>query len=145
MEDIHIKHLELIQSIINRMANNSFLIKGWSLTIVVGLLALSAKDSINTIVLIPIFPIIIFWGLDGFFLWQEKLYRALYEDARNAYINNRTFDVFSLSIEAYKNPVTFVEKEKVASWLEVCFSKTLIPFHGVILFIILIIFILTSF
>ena len=28
-----IKHLEIIQGVVNRLASNSFLIKGWSMTI----------------------------------------------------------------------------------------------------------------
>ncbi len=40
-----LKHLELSQGVINRMAGNSFLLKGWSVTLVSALFALSAKDS----------------------------------------------------------------------------------------------------
>lgn len=36
-----IKHLEMILGIVNRMGSNSFFLKGWSVTIVAGLLALS--------------------------------------------------------------------------------------------------------
>jgi len=32
-----LKHLEMIQDVIKRMASNSFLLKGWSLTLVVAL------------------------------------------------------------------------------------------------------------
>jgi len=38
-------HLELVQGVINRMASNSFLLKGWCVTVVSALLALSAKDA----------------------------------------------------------------------------------------------------
>ena len=38
------KHLELIQEVIKRMANNSFLLKGWTVTLVTGILALASKD-----------------------------------------------------------------------------------------------------
>ena len=36
-----IKHLEFIQTTINRMAGNSFLLKGWTVTLTGGLLALT--------------------------------------------------------------------------------------------------------
>lgn len=39
------KHLELIQEVIKRMANNSFLLKGWTVTLVTGILALASKDT----------------------------------------------------------------------------------------------------
>ena len=35
-----LKHLEFIQNAINRMASNSFIIKGWCITLIVGLFAL---------------------------------------------------------------------------------------------------------
>lgn len=40
-----LKHLEMIQGIINRMASNSFALKGWSVTLVAGIFALSSKDA----------------------------------------------------------------------------------------------------
>ena len=37
------KHVELVQSVIDQMAGNSFLLKGWSVTPVAGLFALAAS------------------------------------------------------------------------------------------------------
>ena len=37
-----LKHLEFIQGIITRMANNSFMLKGWAVTLVAGIFALSS-------------------------------------------------------------------------------------------------------
>jgi hypothetical protein len=37
-----LKHLELIQGVINRMAHCSFLLKGWSVILISGLFALGA-------------------------------------------------------------------------------------------------------
>ena len=39
------KHLEFIQTTINRIAGNCFLLKGWAITLVAALFALSAKDA----------------------------------------------------------------------------------------------------
>ena len=41
MEEKKLKHLELTQGVLNRLANNSALLKGWSVTLVAALLALS--------------------------------------------------------------------------------------------------------
>ena len=35
-----IKYLEMIQNVINRMAKNSFLLKGWSITLLTGIITL---------------------------------------------------------------------------------------------------------
>ena len=76
------KHLELIQGVINRFSTNSFLLKGWSVVLVSALFALSAPNSRVEFVYLAYIPAIIFWGLDGFFLWQEQLFRKLYDRVR---------------------------------------------------------------
>lgn len=75
-------HLEMIQGVINRMSNNSFLIKGWAVTLVAGIFALSAKDNDKVFFLIAYIPIILFWGLDSYYLLQERLYRSLFNNVR---------------------------------------------------------------
>ena len=78
MNEIKSKHIDLAQSIITRMAQNSFLIKGWMITIVVGLFVFLQNDNYKNNFLIYLFPIIGFWFLDSYYLWQERLYRKLY-------------------------------------------------------------------
>src|SRR5438093_13603250 len=75
------KHLELIQAIITRMAGNSFLIRGWVVTLVAALFALAAKDANRSFVLVAYFPCVIFWCLDAYYLGQERLFRSLYNAA----------------------------------------------------------------
>ena len=78
-----LKHLELIQKVITRMANNSFLLKGWSVTILSAILAIAAsKDGLRQIVWIGFLPAVMFWLLDGYFLRQERLYRKLWDRIR---------------------------------------------------------------
>ena len=78
-----LKHLEMIQAVISRMANNSFLIKGWCLTLVSGLLALAGGNGGNTkLVFVTYLPVLMFWYLDGFFLQQERLFRKIYDYKR---------------------------------------------------------------
>lgn len=81
--DNKIKHMEIIQSIINRMAGNSFALKGWAVTLITGIFALSSKDADKMYFLIAYVPIIVFWGLDTYYLLQERLYRSLYNKVRN--------------------------------------------------------------
>jgi len=76
------KHLEFIQSVIARMGTNSFLVKGWSVTLVAALFALAAKDSNPEFVFIAFLPCVLFWLLDVYYLQQEKLFRDLYDSVR---------------------------------------------------------------
>lgn len=121
-----LKHLDMIQGVINRMANNSFLLKGWSVVLVSALFALAAKDSNKLYIYLAYFPTIAFWVLDGYFLWQEKLYRKLYDKVRNTDDSKIDFSMDTSSLI-----------KQVSTWSEVVFSKTLSIFHGVIVLTIL--------
>lgn len=88
-----IKHLEMIQDIIKRMASNSFMLKGWAVTLVAGIFALSAKDADKLYFLIAYIPILVFWGLDSYHLLQERLYRALYDKVRTLDENDIDFSM----------------------------------------------------
>lgn len=78
--DNKLKHLEFIQNTITRMASNSFMLKGWCITIVSALIALSIKESDYRLYLAAFIPTIIFWILDSYYLWLEKVFRNLYKD-----------------------------------------------------------------
>lgn len=75
IEVIH-KEIDLIQACIARMTQNSFLIKGWAVTLIVGSLLLKGRALEGFIAFIPL---ISFWILDAYFLQQERLYRKLYD------------------------------------------------------------------
>lgn len=72
------KHLEMIESIIERMAKNSFQLKAWAMTLVTVVGALSAKEADKRFMLLAFVPIIGFWLLDAFYVQQERRYKALY-------------------------------------------------------------------
>ena len=74
------KHLELIQNVITRMANNSFMLKGWAVTLISGIFILSEQDTDKMYFLVAYIPIIFFWGLDSYYLLQERLYLSLYDN-----------------------------------------------------------------
>ena len=77
--DNKIKHLEFIQGVINRLASDSFRMKGWCVVLVAALFILLAREGRVEFIAVALIPVIAFWGLDGYFLWQERLYRARYD------------------------------------------------------------------
>ena len=82
MNEAVIKHLEMIQSVITRMASNSFMLKGWAVTIAAALFTLSAVGT-NPLFFAAVFlPILLFWGLDSYYLMQERMFRVLYDYVR---------------------------------------------------------------
>jgi len=114
-----LKHLELIQGVINRMANCSFLLKGWSVTIVAGLLALStATQEKIALISIAFIPVIVFWILDSYYLWQERLFREAYNKVRSKDENEIDFDMNTSEFVGGRN-----------SWFVAFFSRTILIFH----------------
>lgn len=120
-----IKHLELVQAVITRMAGNSFLLKGWSVTLVSALFALASKEADVRYVLVSYFPAVMLWFLDGYFLFQERLFRNLYNQVRLAQSGETDFSMDTSGLD-----------RGTATWLSALFSKTLLIFHGILIFTI---------
>lgn len=114
------KHLEMIQGIINRMASNSFMLKGWAVTLVAGVYALASKDANKIYYLITYVPIIIFWGLDAYYLRQERLYRKLYDKVRKQEEDDIDFSM-NATLPEFMN--------KKTSYLDTLFSVTELWFY----------------
>ncbi len=110
-----IEHLKLIQSVINRMAQVSFIIKGWTLTIAVAVLGFAVSSSQSAIGFLGLIPIILFWGLDAYYLKQERLYRKLYTKVRKQ----------DTEIPSYSMNTTLVDAE-IESWWATLKRPTLI-------------------
>ena len=72
------KHMDYIQSAISRMASNSFYLKGWNVTIIAAIVALSFKESDWRIYACALVLNVVFWFLDAYYLKQERLFRELY-------------------------------------------------------------------
>jgi len=128
-----ISHLEIIQGVVNRLSQNSFLLKGWSVILVSALFALAASNTRISFICLAYFPVLAFWILDGYFLWQESLYRKLYD-----YVRNLEEEEIDFSMD------TSIVKNKVETWRNVVFSKTLAIFHGTLfcsIFIVMLIMI----
>ncbi len=126
--DRKIKHLEFIQGVINRLSTNSFLLKGWSVVLVSALFALSANNSNVRFVMLAYIPASVFWGLDGYFLALERIYRVHYERVRNKSPDEIDFSMDTSDIQS-----------GLYEWASATLSKTLIPFHGALIGAIIIV------
>jgi hypothetical protein len=73
-----LKHLEFVQAVISRLATNSFLFKGWAITLAAGLSAFGAANAKHALFAIALISTVMFWALDGYYLWLErKLHRSV--------------------------------------------------------------------
>jgi hypothetical protein len=115
--DEKLKHLEFIQTTIGRMADHSFLLKGWAITISIGLFAFLKDTTIDFHqALLLNLPILIFWLMDSFYLSKERAFRSLYENRSSGDHD------FSLSIKGFCDGRN--------AWWRTFFSTTLIVFYG---------------
>ena len=130
MDNETIKHLEFIQSIIDRLGRNSFMIKGWMITIVAASIALYAgsisDDSFgNTaFILVGILPTLLFWFLDSYYLQQERKFRGIYEDVAQLSDKDKRVDVkkFEMPLDKYtKGDYSFYNSAT---------SRTIAPLYG---------------
>jgi hypothetical protein len=116
-----VKHLELIQGVVNRLARNSFVMKGWAVTLIAAVFALGIKETTPTYFLIAFLPAFVFWALDGYYLRQERLFRKLYDGIRKMDFEEWNEDPFIMDTRPYN--------DKVVPWICVCFSRTILPIY----------------
>ena len=116
-----LKHLEMLQAIIQRMATCSFTLKGWNVVLVSAIFALAGGTEKWHLVFLAYLPAFAFWLLDGYFLRQEKLFRKLYDKVR---LTSEEQIDFSMDTESVAREVTTL--------FRVGISKTLRLFHGAI-------------
>jgi hypothetical protein len=134
-EEMFIKHLEFIQNIINRMSNNSFLLKGWNVTVATAILALIVGIPKPLFIIIALFSSLAFWGLDAYYLRQERLFRLLYDDLQKNVTSKKSkrVELFNLSTNKYNS--------QVSGWFITLWSKSIFGLHGSIVTAIIITFI----
>ena len=112
-----------IQHIINRMATNSFIIKGWTVAVLGIILLLNGTRYQASI---AVFALLVFWYLDAYFLRQKKTYRVLYDEIVDNKLNigDEFFDIRTARCEA---------GIEVPRSSKLMLSKTLLIFYGSIL------------
>ena len=125
-----LKHLEFLQGVINRLSTNSFLLKGWSVVLIAALFTISTHQENTDFAALAYFPALIFWGLDGYFLWKERQYRALYNEVRKK-------DPDQIDFTMKLGKLSF--RKATLDWVTATLSMTLIPFHGVLIAAIIIV------
>jgi hypothetical protein len=132
MDDSTIKHLELIQAVITRLAQNSFTYKGWTITLVAAIFALAVKELRSPYLpAVALLPTLAFWGLDAYYLRQERLFRALYNAIRMTSEPAPVGQAFSMDTAPYSS--------QVATWWQTCWSKTIGWLYGPIAVVIMVV------
>ena len=140
-KDQLIAYLNMIQGVIARMANNAFLIKGWSISLTTAMLALAGGTKNEIFCVISVVPVLLFWWLDAFFFYQEKKYRDIYDYAKSKDLTED--NLYSL------DPNMFVDRQaekenKVSVRLQVMKENAVFPVYAIQLFVLLVAFPIVS-
>ena len=128
MEPDRVKHLEFLQTNIARMNQCSFQMKRWPIRIVSALLAVYAAtindlgEGNKAFLIVAVFPTIIFWFLDSYYLTQERKFRGIYNDVAGINKDNPQL------VEIYDMPLGKYKGGKY-SFIRVMFSKTIWPLY----------------
>lgn len=132
-ESVLLKEIDLIQACITRMAQNSFMVKGWMISLIAVIIALLPEKiafDVRIICVVSLVVTIAFWYLDAFFLKMEKLYRLKYEWV----IQNRQKTLeycYDLNPHNMKMRLPGIGEPNMG---EIMFSKSLVPLY--LLFVI---------
>lgn len=127
--DCKVKHLEIIQGIITRMAQNSFMIKGWTLSLIIATYAFISSNILY--ITLVLCTIILFSSLDAYYLYLEKEYRSLYDIVR---LKDEEQIDFCVRID--------YEKGWVKKYFKCLFNKTIVLFYLALIIVNVVVFIL---
>ena len=121
------KEIDLVQSCINRMAQNSFSCKGWCLTLIAGVFALMPENIDKWYICVVMLCVdICFWYLDSFYLLQEQLYRDKYKWIIKKRLEGNEEFLYDLDPN---NKNMYLEDKKRKLFKVMC-SKTILPMYG---------------
>ncbi len=108
------------------------MVKSWSMIIIVAAMVLIPKHEVENpyFALALILPVMGFWILNGYFLWQERLFRKVYDEVR---VQSDTD--FKMDLLKHK------DKPK-CSWVSAIFSVTFVIFYSIEIAFIVFVFLI---
>lgn len=133
LDDDRIRHLEMLQGAISRMAGAAAAIKNLSLVIAAGALAFLATSKEPWIAFYAAMLMVAFWFLDARYLQQEKWFRDMFDQERRIDASEAASFVMTPSKEI---------REKTSIWYGIKSWSTWGLYGPVILFLLVLWFML---
>ena len=113
------KHMDYVQAVIARLANNSFVLKGWALTLTSALIGFAVTRGNVALAVLAVFVVLAFWFLDAYFLRHERAFRLMF-----AAVASKELGGFDLNPAPYAADV---------GWWRTIRSLSLSIFYGALL------------
>ena len=114
MEEAGIRHLEMIQGVVHRLANQAAWTRRFSLVFVATVTAGAFIAEEPTLAFLSLIAVVAWWLLDAYYLAEERNFRALFDAVR---ISPPPTDPFTM------------RRPSLGYW-PVVWSRTLLLFHG---------------
>ncbi len=126
-------HLTNILSVITRMGNNSFALKGWAVGVMIAVYSFASSNTRKAII-VTLIPLVVTWILDAYYLMTERKFRKLYDEERM-----KSEEEIDFSMD-YNNVVLKIGELGKYSLFKALFSKIVMPFYLVCIITTLIIY-----
>jgi hypothetical protein len=106
LQEFMIREIAIVQHIIGRLESKSFLIKGWTVALVVGVLLVPSSPRHEMVALVPILGL---WLYDAYHVWQVRLYAKLHQwiSENRLKVSEHLFD---MSVHMFKESVPSVAR-----------------------------------
>ncbi|MEM6718978.1 MAG: hypothetical protein AAF611_06680 [Bacteroidota bacterium] len=153
-DEINDRHLEFIQGVINRHNANSFMIKGWAITITAAIFALTGTINEPYLCFIALGPTFMFWVLDAMFVANERSFISLYscvanrnkfqvkkDELKASAQKGIEGDYKEYTVQSFSMNFTKFRELKKNNWYYVIFSYTFRWFYFSLTFVIIATFI----
>jgi uncharacterized protein (DUF486 family) len=128
--DLRVKHLEMLQTIVGRMAAYGATLKNYCLTVTTAACGFGVTLQRPLVALVALLPIIIFASLDAQYLRVERRFRSLFEQFRQeAWSTMPTFEI------SLKTAPKIRYWNVVVSWSIINFYAPLLVGVGVVVLI----------
>jgi hypothetical protein len=121
-----IKHMEMIQAVVSRLGNNSFVVKGWAITVAGAFFAFAVDRDDSSIAFAGLVPVIAFYWVDVYFLQAERLFRVLFEQVR---AGDPSVEPFYMNATSSEFRERMSASGKDVSWQATSWRPTLFGFY----------------
>lgn len=129
-------YLTLIQDVISRMATNSASCKTWCVTLISALLVMVIDKGKPNAILLGLIPLALFCFLDAYYLSLEHDFRSIYRS-----FVGKLHDGTATGKDLYDlTPENDHFGQRMGALFKQVFSFSILPFYGIILVILLVVY-----
>ena len=126
---VHV-HLEITQSVVQRMASNSASCKTWCITLVSAILVIVAEKGNSRYGFVALIPTLCFCGLDTYYLSLERMFRISYNEFVEKLHEGKlgATDLYAVAPSG----------KLLQTFVAACRSYSIWPFYGMLFLVVMI-------